>query len=403
MYNKIPSNNEKTIQLEKPNHILTQSSTPENIERSLRETHPQQRNSFQDLLEIENFDTFSQSDSDCSINLNHKEQTRFEISEHDLLFKKPQPSQLENQFEARWLFPETPKVISTKRPIWDPFTQRLVNPNEPVSSVRERSLDLASSESEFESPAKQFDFNLDFAPNQLGTSPNAKTNASKITHNFVLCIQIFGNTENEIPDLNQKFKQIANSAAEIFELRGQERAIVSQPKCDCPGEFLANLANDESNDLFGRHFLHVDPVEFASVDDLDLCNWQEPREYDHWNRNFPIRELANLTCIHQISEETLVGGLTRQLDQVRRELVDKMRSQVQFESDFMRMFKMQVDMCQADFDRLGCKFQLRFLCYFWFRFVEKLLVRRFFEDFLPEVQMNSGSKSIPGQWGLFLG
>ena len=61
-----------------------------------------------------------------------------------------------------------------------------------------------------------------------------------------------------------------------------------------------------------------------------------------------------------------------------------MKTKAEFEKQFIKMFKMQVDITAEDFDKLDLHYKLRFLCFFFFKFTNKNLVHLLFQDFWAE-------------------
>jgi hypothetical protein len=111
--------------------------------------------------------------------------------------------------------------------------------------------------------------------------------------------------------------------------------------------------------------------------------------HDHIERRFPIEELAKLTYLNEMKEDQAdkKTNLKIQLMKAGKNFKEKMKTQSLFERDFMKMFKMQVDIQQEDFDKLEFKFQIRFLCFFFCNFVDKILTLYFFKDFWSEVKI----------------
>jgi intracellular septation protein A len=66
-----------------------------------------------------------------------------------------------------------------------------------------------------------------------------------------------------------------------------------------------------------------------------------------------------------------------------------------YEQDFMKMFKLQLDLQRNDFEKLEFKYQLRFLCYFFFNYVDKILVMYYFKNFWSDVKMYQEFENIP--------
>lgn len=73
---------------------------------------------------------------------------------------------------------------------------------------------------------------------------------------------------------------------------------------------------------------------------------------------------------------------------------EKIKTPSDFERDFMKMFKMQVDIQQEDFEKLEIKYQIRFLCFFFCNFVDKILVMHFFKNFWPEIKIYQDFKTV---------
>lgn len=112
------------------------------------------------------------------------------------------------------------------------------------------------------------------------------------------------------------------------------------------------------------------------------------------NRPFPIDELTRLTFLSELRDARKAGLLRAQLERAAANFRDKVKCSSQFERAFMKMFKMQVEISQDDFDRLEPRFQIRFLCFFFCNFVDKILVLHFFGDFWPEERIYQEFKTV---------
>lgn len=113
-------------------------------------------------------------------------------------------------------------------------------------------------------------------------------------------------------------------------------------------------------------------------------------------RVFPLDELVRLTYLSEIPEARLEKkrSLLAQLENAERNFKDKMKARSSFERAFMKMFKMQVELKQADFEKLGSKFQVRFLCFFFSNFMDKILVLHYFRDFWPADKIYQEFKTV---------
>lgn len=73
---------------------------------------------------------------------------------------------------------------------------------------------------------------------------------------------------------------------------------------------------------------------------------------------------------------------------------EQLKEKSKYEQDFMKSFKMQVEMRQSDFRKLKFEFKIRFLCFFFFNYVNKILVLFYFNDFLSDVKFYQDFKNI---------
>ena len=107
-------------------------------------------------------------------------------------------------------------------------------------------------------------------------------------------------------------------------------------------------------------------------------------------------ELSKLTYLHEMRRDNQEkhNKFIIQLKQAEKIFKEKMQLKSQFERDFMKMFKMQVDIKQEDYQKLDLKFQIRFLCFFFCNFVDKILVLHFFHDFWPDVKIFQQFKTV---------
>lgn len=71
-----------------------------------------------------------------------------------------------------------------------------------------------------------------------------------------------------------------------------------------------------------------------------------------------------------------------------------LKSPSEYERDFMKMFKMQVKIRQEDFEKMEFKFRVRFLCFFFANFVDKILVLYFFKNFWPDIKIYQDFKTV---------
>lgn len=109
-----------------------------------------------------------------------------------------------------------------------------------------------------------------------------------------------------------------------------------------------------------------------------------------------MEQLVKLTFLKLLKEEQpeKFRKLINQLEKANSMFMDRMKSYSEPERDFMRMFKMQVDMMQEDFLRLEMKFKLRFLCFFFCNFVDKIIVQFYFGDFWQDIKIYQEFKTV---------
>lgn len=88
--------------------------------------------------------------------------------------------------------------------------------------------------------------------------------------------------------------------------------------------------------------------------------------------------------------------LERQLNLGVESVTRSILGKGEYHRQFLKMFKMQMELRQADFDRLGLFFQARFLSYFFYSFVNKVLVQFFYGDFWPVVEIFDVSANVRG-------
>ena len=101
-------------------------------------------------------------------------------------------------------------------------------------------------------------------------------------------------------------------------------------------------------------------------------------------KRFNCLAIKGLLKIKDISRKSI---LERQLVASEESFINKMKSTSERERDFMRMFKMQVILKENDLTNLDLKFRLRFLCFFFCNFIDKILVMYYFKDFWVDVKI----------------
>ena len=117
---------------------------------------------------------------------------------------------------------------------------------------------------------------------------------------------------------------------------------------------------------------------------------------EHIEREFPIEELSRLTFLYELQTVNPLKFklLKNQLLESNKNFKEEIKTPCDFERDFMKMFKMQVLIQQEDFDKLHMKYQIRFLCFFFCNFVDKILVMNFFQNFWPEIKIYQDFKTV---------
>lgn len=103
---------------------------------------------------------------------------------------------------------------------------------------------------------------------------------------------------------------------------------------------------------------------------------------------FRLDKLRNTTFLGKTRDPKEHNSLRRQLEKS----VHKLECQIEigeedYHRQFMKMFKMQLELRQADFGRLRLFYRVRFLSLFFYNFVDKRMVHRFYGDFWPGVQI----------------
>lgn len=74
--------------------------------------------------------------------------------------------------------------------------------------------------------------------------------------------------------------------------------------------------------------------------------------------------------------------------------MDKIKYPGEVERDFMKMFKMQIRLAAQDYDALELKFKIRFLCFFFCNYVDKILVLYYFGNFWEDVFIFQNFKTV---------
>lgn len=117
---------------------------------------------------------------------------------------------------------------------------------------------------------------------------------------------------------------------------------------------------------------------------------------DHHLREFPIKKLINVTFLKSMppNEEEKKKNLLEQLDKGEDDYKNDLKIGCEYERDFMKMFKMQVEIKNQDFKRLELKFQVRFLCYFFINFVDKIMAMHFFKNFWEDIYIYQEFKGV---------
>ena len=100
-------------------------------------------------------------------------------------------------------------------------------------------------------------------------------------------------------------------------------------------------------------------------------------------------EISFVTFLHKMPKREVHKrrDLHFQLRKAVTELRKTLPKSRNFELDFVRMFKLQMKLTQADFAKVGLEFKIRFLCFFFCTFVNKVRVLVYFKDFFPNIKI----------------
>jgi hypothetical protein len=112
------------------------------------------------------------------------------------------------------------------------------------------------------------------------------------------------------------------------------------------------------------------------------------------NRPLPLNDILHFTYFEHYKPE-IKSHIMNQLEEAYISIVQNIYSDQCYERKFFKMFKMQINMKQDDFNTLETKFQIRFLCHIFFNFMDKNRILLYFDDFYPQILMNPKYKSIP--------
>lgn len=97
--------------------------------------------------------------------------------------------------------------------------------------------------------------------------------------------------------------------------------------------------------------------------------------------------LFHLTLVNKDTQTGDYQKLKAQMEDMRRRFAEQMKEKSKYEQDFMKLFKMQMELRQSDFEKLKIEYKLRFLCFFFFNYVNRILVLYYYKDFLPEIKL----------------
>ena len=113
-------------------------------------------------------------------------------------------------------------------------------------------------------------------------------------------------------------------------------------------------------------------------------------------RKLNLDEIFSTTVLFRMGGDrnSKRAELWAQILQKERDLRLQISKSTNFEGDFLKMFKMQMDLKQEDFEKLDFAFKLRFLCFFYFNFVDRIRALIHFKDAFPSVKMYSSFKQI---------
>ena len=117
-------------------------------------------------------------------------------------------------------------------------------------------------------------------------------------------------------------------------------------------------------------------------------------------QNFPLEQLSRVTFIESIKDEERKAKLKQQMQISNEQFVKKIKLSAQPEKDFMRMFKMQLQITDQDLNNLDLKYRVRFFCFFFCNFVDKIFTLYYFKDFWVDIKIYQSYFTVQTKYSL---
>ena len=118
-------------------------------------------------------------------------------------------------------------------------------------------------------------------------------------------------------------------------------------------------------------------------------------------REFSLQQLSKTTFLQKFERSRVSprgSRITRQILDAVGEVRAKGPSATGYPVQFVRMFKMQMELTDRDFAGLGLKLQVHFLCYFFHNFMDRKLAMRFYGDLGCGPARHTRASKISSKW-----
>ena len=108
-----------------------------------------------------------------------------------------------------------------------------------------------------------------------------------------------------------------------------------------------------------------------------------------------MRQLSHLTLLSEVITPVMKKGLENQLRIVLEKFDSKIKdNKCTPEEMFIKGFKLGINSGISPFKQLDSSFKIKFLCYFFFNFVDAFKTIFFFGEFWPDVKLVHEFNSI---------
>lgn len=110
-------------------------------------------------------------------------------------------------------------------------------------------------------------------------------------------------------------------------------------------------------------------------------------------RKLSFEELSGVTFLKQIKNQNIKKMYKQQIFLKIDKLIQDLNKN-NYQTNFLKFFKMQIQMTQKDFEFLKLNSRIRFLSFYFFVYVDRIRSMIFFKDIFPQIKLFRNLDSI---------